>query len=76
MKESRKDILGQDIIVGCHVAAPSGNLLKICKVVKISPKMLHVECVQKVGYNDSYMIYPERTVRLDGPDVLAYILRG
>lgn len=69
------DKLGQPLTLGCHVAVPRRNSLLICKVTKISPKMVHVENVNK-SYPAEFKIYPQDTVRLDGPDVLAYILKG
>lgn len=74
--EEKIDVLGQPIVLGCHLAVPAGNLLKICKVVKITNKMIHVESVKTSGWKDKFMVYPHNAVRLDGPDVLAYILKG
>lgn len=73
--EQKQDILGQPITLGCHVAVPRRNSLLICKVTKISPKMIHVMNVDK-NYPTDFMVYPQDSVRIDGPDVLAYILKG
>ena len=73
--EQKFDILGQPLDIGCHVAVPSRNLLMICKIVKISPKMIHVEGIKKHSRSE-FMVYPQHAVRIDGPDVLAYILKS
>jgi len=73
--EEKVDILGQPIDIGCHVAVPRRNSLLICKVTKISPKMVHVKNVD-TKYPVEFMIRPTDAVRLDGPDVLAYILKA
>lgn len=73
--EEKVDILGQPIVVGCHVAVPRRNSLLICKVVKINPKMIQVESIRS-DWRCDFRIYPCDAVRLDGPDVLAYILKG
>jgi hypothetical protein len=70
------DILGQPIVLGCYVAAPRSNALKVCQVEKITNKMVHLKAVNKTGWRDEFMIYPEHAVRLDGPDALAYILKA
>jgi hypothetical protein len=77
VKESKADILGQPLVVGCYVAAPRSNMLKVCQIDKISNKMIHLRAVQKTGWTgrDEFMSYPEHVVRLDGPDALAYILK-
>ena len=74
-KEEKVDILGQPVVVGCHVAVPRRNSLLICRVTKISPKMIHVKNVDTT-WPTEFMIRPGDSVRLDGPDVLAYILKG
>lgn len=73
--EEKSDILGQPIPVGCYVAVPRRNSLLICQVTKISPKMIHVKNVDK-SWPTEFMIYPVDSVRIDGPDALAYILKG
>ncbi len=76
-EESLKvDILGQPLVVGCYVAAPRSNMLKVCQIEKLSNKMIHLKAVNKTGYRDEFMIYPQFAVRLDGPDALAYILKA
>ena len=75
-KEDKLDILGQILIEGCYVAAPRSNMLKVCQITKLSAKMVHVKSVNKTGYKDEFMTYPDHVVRLDGPDALAYILKA
>ena len=39
-----KDILGQDVVVGSIVVVPTGTRnMAVCKVTKVSPKMVTVE---------------------------------
>lgn len=72
------DILGQPLNEGCHVAMAHHNNMKIGKVIKVSPKMLRIVPLSHKGYGstDGYLVYSNQTVRLDGPDALAYILRA
>jgi hypothetical protein len=72
------DILGQPLQEGCHVAMVHHNSMKIGRVIKLNPKMLRIV---PLGTNhwraeDGYLVYSNQTVRLDGPDALAYILRA
>ncbi len=74
--EQKVDILGQPIEVGCYVAAARSNLMLVCKIEKITNKMVHlVEHKSGTQYKQIFMAYPGNVVRLDGPDALAYILR-
>lgn len=71
------DILGQPLDVGCYVAGARSNDLLVCKIVKITNKMIHLEEHKtNSNYKQTFMAYPGNVVRLDGPDALAYILRG
>ena len=74
-QEQKSDILGQPIELGCYVAVPRRNSLLICKVVKITPKMIQVESIRS-DWRCNFRIYPQDAVRLDGPDALAYILKA
>jgi len=74
--EQKVDILGQPLDLGCYVAAARSNDLLVCKIEKITNKMLHlVEHKSGDKYKQKFMAYPANVVRLDGPDALAYILR-
>lgn len=72
-----KDILGNPINENSKLAVSRHNNLKICSIVKLSPKMLRVKPLDNPNYRgEGYLVYPNQTVVVDGPDVLAYILRG
>lgn len=52
-------------------------MLKICSIVKLSPKMMRVKPIANEYYRgDGYLVFPSQTVVVDGPDVMAYVLRG
>ena len=72
------DILGQPLSEGCHVAMSRRNQMMIGKIIKLNPKMMRVRTIgaRWVSNNDGYLVYGNQTVRLDGPDALAYILRA
>lgn len=74
--EQKVDILGQPLEVGCYVAAARSNDLLVCKIEKITNKMVHLLEHKSSGYKQQFMAYPGNVVRLDGPDALAYILRA
>ena len=70
-----KDLLGQPLSVGMHVATAIGNTLYVCKVAKVTPKMIRAVPVKgNYRQDDGYLKYSTDTVVLSGPDVLAYIL--
>ena len=72
------DILGQTLTEGCHVAMSHHNQMMIGKIIKINPKTLRIVPVGKKTYRseEGYQVYGSQTVRLDGPDALAYILKA
>lgn len=71
------DILGNPILENSKLAVSHKNMLKICSIVKVSPKMLRVKPIANKHYRgEGYLVYPTQTVVVDGPDVMAYILRG
>ena len=72
------DILGQPVTEGCHVAMAHHNSMKIGRVIKLNPKMLRIVPLGTGHWraDDGYLVYSNQTVRLDGPDALAYILRA
>lgn len=73
-----KDLLGNPIIKTSKLAVSHRNCLKICSIVKITNKMLRVRPLGARFYSpdDGYLVYPTQTVVVDGPDVMAYVLRG
>jgi hypothetical protein len=72
-----KDLLGNPITTDSKLAVSHHNDLIICSVVKINPKMLRVRPINsRYRAGDGYLVYPSQTVVVDGPDVMAYILRG
>ena len=73
-----KDILGNPITESSKLAVSHHNSLKICSIVKLNPKMLRVKPINAGQYyrGEGYLVYPSQTVVVDGPDVMAYILRG
>jgi hypothetical protein len=74
------DILGQPLSEGCHVAMTCRNQMMIGKIIKMNPKMLRVIPIGKTfstyRSEEGYLVYGSQTVRLDGPDALAYILKA
>ena len=74
-----KDLLGNLILPESKLAVSHRNNLKICSILKITPKMMRVKPLFETSYwrdEDGYLVYPSQCVVVDGPDVLAYILRG
>lgn len=72
-----KDRLGRELKVGDCVAYPSGNSLVIGVIKKINPKMVGVSALGKKNiWGSAKNKYPMDCVRLDGPEVTMYLLRG
>lgn len=74
-----KDLLGNPIEPTSKLAVSHRNSLKICSILKITPKMMRVKPLFATGYwreEDGYLVYPSQSVVVDGPDVMAYVLRG
>lgn len=72
------DVLGQSIHENSYLAVARRNQLHICKIVKITSKMLRVIDVTTAvnSYSkDGYLVYPSETVILSGEDAVMYILR-
>jgi hypothetical protein len=67
------DKLGRILAVGDVVAFPDHNNLCIGKVYKINAKMLTISRLGR--YNRTCLKYSTDTVRLDGPDVMIYLLK-
>jgi hypothetical protein len=72
-----KDRLGRVIKIGDCVAYPSGNTLVIGVVKKLNPKMVGVsELGKSRTWGSAKNKYPMDCVRLDGPEVTMYLLKG
>jgi hypothetical protein len=68
------DKLGRILAVDDIVAFSDHNNLCIGKVHKINAKMLTIK--QLGRYNRTCLKYSTDTVRLDGPDVMIYLLKA
>jgi hypothetical protein len=68
-----KDILGRVLAVGDYIAYPDSNQLRIGKIDKLNPKMIRVNTGR--GWNPNINKYPIDTVKLDGPDLVMYLLK-
>lgn len=69
------DILGQPLKEGNYVAVSHHNMLQVCQIKKLNPKMMRVIPVK--GYyrkTDGLLVYSNQAILLSGPDALAYIL--
>lgn len=64
-----RDLLGRVLAVGDYVAYPVSNDLKLGKIEKLSPKMVKVQGRWSINK------YPKDTVKLDGPDLVMYLLK-
>ncbi|HEY6436616.1 MAG TPA: hypothetical protein VIY47_08500 [Ignavibacteriaceae bacterium] len=69
------DILGQPVFEGAYVAVSHFNQLYICKVGKMTPKMIRAHPLKYLGRNSGWLKYTSETVILSGEDALAYILK-
>ena len=72
-----KDRLGRILKVGDCVAYPASNTLVIGVIKKLNPKMVGVSALGKARtWSSAKNKYPEDCVRLDGPEVTMYLLKG
>lgn len=69
-----EDILGQPLVSGAYVAVSHNNTLIICKIIKITSKMVRVVPV-KAHWKESFLKYPIDVLALTGTDLLAYVLK-
>lgn len=66
------DILGRELLLGDCVAYSAGSRsLRLGLVDKLHPKMIRVKTKGSTSNQ-----YPKETIKVDGPDVTMYILRG
>lgn len=63
------DILGRALTVGDYVVYPYSNTLRLGKVEKLNPKMIKIQ--SKYSINK----YPKDTAKLEGPDLVMYLLK-
>jgi hypothetical protein len=68
-----KDILGRVLAVGDHVAYPDSNGLRLGKLDKLNQKMVRVTTGRE--WRSTVNKYPIDTVKLDGPDLVMYLLK-
>lgn len=71
-----KDVIGVPVLVGAKVAVARSNRLLVCSVIELCPKMIKVRPVMGRYSEDGFVVYSSQTVVIEGPDVLAYVLRG
>ncbi len=64
-----RDILGRVLNVGDHVAYPESNTMRIGKIEKLNPKMVKIQGRWSVNK------YPKDTAKMDGPDLVMYLLK-
>jgi hypothetical protein len=68
-----KDILGRVLNVGDYVAYPDSNQLRIGKVDKLNQKMVRVTTGRE--WRSTVNKYPTDTTKIDGPDLIMYLLK-
>jgi hypothetical protein len=74
-KVEHTDILGQPLKEGNYVATSRKNTMHICRIIKVSPKMIRVIPIKGVYSGDNgWLVWADQSVLLSGPDALAYIL--
>jgi hypothetical protein len=69
------DILGVQVRVGMYVVAARHNTIKICKVIKLNNKMIHVVPVPAIKYIDEYRVYSKETAIINSEDALVYVIK-
>lgn len=75
-KVEHVDILGQPLTEGSYVAVSRGNTMYICRITKITPKMMRAIPIHGYGSTGTgWLIYSENSVLLSGEDALVYILK-
>lgn len=68
-----RDILGRVLAVGDYVAYPVSNGLRLGKLDKLNQKMVRVTTGRE--WRSTVNKYPVDTVKLDGPDLVMYLLK-
>jgi len=70
------DILGQPLVEGSYVAISRGNAMYICRIKKITPKMMRAAPLTGYCHSpDGWLIYSQNSVLLSGQDAMVYILK-
>jgi hypothetical protein len=71
------DILGNLINIGTYVAVPGQYELRLCKVIKMTNKMIRVEELnQKTPKIKSMLVYSSQTILVDEDHIIAYLLKN
>ena len=68
-----RDILNRVLSVGDYVAYPDSNTMKMGKIDKLNQKMVRVTTGKE--WRSTVNKYPKDTVKLDGPDLVMYLLK-
>jgi hypothetical protein len=67
------DILGRVLAVGDYVAYPDSNQLRLGKIDKLNQKMVRVTTGRE--WRSTVNKYPIDTTKIDGPDLVMYLLK-
>lgn len=67
-----KDVLGRTLKIGDHVAYVDSNSMRLGQIDKLNPKMVRI-VPRKYRYTVNK--YASDTVKLDGPDLVMYLLK-
>lgn len=70
------DIFGRQIVQGNAVAYCRGNMMYIGTVGRVTQKMMRVHPLKGYGKKDGYLVYPNQTVLVDGPEATMYVLKN
>lgn len=68
-----RDILNRVLAVGDYVAYPDSNSMKMGKIDKLNQKMVRVTTGRE--WRSTVNKYPKDTVKLEGPDLVMYLLK-
>lgn len=68
-----RDILDRVLAVGDYVAYPDSNSMKMGKIDKLNQKMIRVTTGKE--WRSTVNKYPKDTVKLEGPDLVMYLLK-
>lgn len=68
-----RDILNRVLAVGDYVAYPDSNSMKMGKIDKLNQKMVRVTTGRE--WRSIVNKYPKDTVKLEGPDLVMYLLK-
>jgi hypothetical protein len=77
IKIEHYDKLGRLISVGDCVVYPTSNSLEVGTVKKLNPKMVKVSKIPASKWSSRGVNkYPQDIVKVDGPEVVMYILKN